>query len=511
MDLERRGTEEAVDVLAHGQPSAPFLGIDHLGVDLARIDLVAPVVLVVLAATARRRRDAALLLGAAAAVLVASLPPVHHLAAGSVTGHMVQHLILVMVVAPCLGLAALGMAKRLPRTRRRLRAPLLYRLLRQPLAPLAAGAVHAGVLIVWHLPGPYDAAVDSNLLHGAEHLSLIATGAWWWATVVHHAARRAAALAVVSLFGVATAGAALGVFMMFAPGPLYGQGGVGDQQTAGALMAGGTGAVYGGSALWIVARMVQRLATPRPARIPSTIAVVTIAVGTLALCTLAWAPPAAATDEPPPDRPETVLGEHLYRRDCASCHGPFAGGSERGMDLTSVGTASVTYVLETGRMPISHPDDVIRRRPPAYSPTEIEALVAHLDGLIDGPAASVPAPGAGDLARGGQLYRLHCAACHSAEGIGGALASQDVAPPLFEASSADVANAVLAGPGAMPSFAAAFDDTDIAGVAQYVALLDDPPRTGLTVPGGRVGEGLVAWAAGLVVLVIAARWLGSSA
>lgn len=502
-------------VVGHVHPSAPFLNLD----------VVFPLALLVLASRTRRSRDLVLMVVAAVALLATAVPPIHTAALSSVTGHMVQHLIILLVAAPLLGLVAAGAPTRL-RSR-----PIVSALARAavlpPWSPVTAGVVHAVVLAAWHLPGPYDAAVANAWIHSAEHITLLGSGVWWWAAVAHHTARRAALPSLVSLFVTATAGAGMGVLMMFAPTPLYGQGGVADQQTAGALMAGGMGLVLGGTALWLGTRAMERLAEPRPARISvaarpaaddgwiSAVAVLGCLAGAvLGVVLLGPARSEAQVDdgdavEAPSD--QMALGRELYGRDCASCHGADGTGSFRGTSLAEVGTAGVVYVLETGRMPIPHPDAAIRRSEPAYDQESIDALVAHLDTLIDGPAAVDPDVEAASVARGGEHYRLHCAACHGAEGIGGALAFEDITPSVLHAGPRDVANAVTVGPGGMPSFAGSFDDSDLADIAAYVGHLHDPPGPGIALPGGRVTEGLVAWIAGVGALVLAARWLGGRA
>jgi ubiquinol-cytochrome c reductase cytochrome c subunit len=495
-----------------------LVGHVHPGAGVLNLDLLPVVVLVAAAGLARRGRDAALLLLAGGSMALAVVGQVHDAAARSVTGHMTQHLVLVLVTAPLLGIVVATAPSRL-RGARPLRP--LASAIAHPLAPLAAGGLHVAMLILWHVPGPYDAAVRSWPVHGLEHLTLVASGAWWWSTIVHHAPRRGVATATVSLFGVATLGAAMGVFLMFATTPLYTQGGLGDQQMAGALMA-GTGLVYGATGLWTGARAVARLSSPRSPRVPigargaATGAVVLGCLGVTVLALLIRPAGAQGSDAGvEPDDATPILsdqarsGVDLYRRDCASCHGPDGSGSFRGTPLTEVGTASVTYYLETGRMPIPRPDAAIRRSDPVYSPEQIDAIVAYVSTFVDGPDALDPDLDGASLSRGGELYRLHCAACHGAEAIGGALAFQGFAPSLHPSSPADVANAMLAGPGAMPAFSATFEPDDLADVASYVLMLQDPPRTGLALPGGRVAEGLVAWVAGLGSILLVVRWMGT--
>ncbi|MGY6501440.1 MAG: cytochrome c oxidase assembly protein [Acidimicrobiales bacterium] len=511
-------------LVAHVHPSAPYLNLD----------VVVPLLLLVAASRTRRSRDLLVMITAAVALLATAVPPLHTAALSSVTGHMVQHLVIILVAAPLLGLVAAGAPTRL---RSLGPVPAVTRSGILPTwAPLVAGTIHAAVFAAWHVPVPYDAAVASVWIHSLEHLTLLSTGVWWWAAITHHVARRHALPSLVSLFVGATAGAALGVFMMFAPSALYTQGGVSDQQTAGALMAGGMGLVLGGTALWLGTRALQDLATPRPRRIGvaagvgergnASVGVVLACVAGAIVGMVLLGPSTSGADaqdtppeDPPPaerdqatiERDQATLGRDLYGRDCASCHGADGSGSFRGTSLREVGAASVTYVLETGRMPIAHPDAPIRRSDPAYDQESIDAIVAHVDQFIDGPAAVDPDIEAASVARGGEHYRLHCAACHGAEGIGGALAFDDITPSVLHSSPRDVANAVTVGPGAMPSFTATFDDADLADIAAYVGHLQDPPTRGIPLPGGRVTEGLVAWLAGMGALVLMARWLGARA
>jgi putative membrane protein len=47
--------------------------------------------------------------------------------------------------------------------------------------PLTQFALYAVALVAWHLPGPFNAALESHPWHVVEHLTLIATSllAWW--------------------------------------------------------------------------------------------------------------------------------------------------------------------------------------------------------------------------------------------------------------------------------------------------------------------------------------------
>jgi putative membrane protein len=112
---------------------------------------------------------------------VALIGPLHRLAEASIfAAHMTQHLLLTLVVPPCLlagtpgfmadaavaGVLRLGPAARLAR--------LVTR-------PVPALGLHAVALVVWHLPGTYRLALDSHAWHFAQHASLAGTAllAWW--------------------------------------------------------------------------------------------------------------------------------------------------------------------------------------------------------------------------------------------------------------------------------------------------------------------------------------------
>lgn len=529
------------------------------------VDLAAPVLLAALVISTRGGRGQAGVVAAVLALTVAAVPPVQGLADRSVTGHMVQHLLVVVVAAPCLGV---GLARGVGNLRRHDVVRLgMIAVVHPWWAPMAAGGLHLAALVAWHVPVAYDGAVSFWPLHGFEHLTLLATGAWWWAGVAHHGHRRTGAGAVASLLVVATGGAVLGVVMMFAPGPLYVQGGVGDQQVAGALMAGVPAVLFGATALVSLARVVDRLGSPTPTRVPDAarrrVAPARASAGTgaetvrragarsdagrlgamrhlgivlavtgglsaaLVLARVAAGSPdaegegaAALTGTPNAhlaQEPATPTGDDgdpgrdLYRRDCASCHGPEGAGSFRGGTLKGVGAAGVEYVLSTGRMPIADPGDQIRRSEPAYEREEIDAIVAYVATMVDGPEVPAVDTAGADAARGGEHYRLHCAACHSATGIGGALTADAYAPSVLSSEPTEVATAVISGPGTMPQFGTSFDDDDLADIAAYVELLQDPPTRGLAIPGGRVGEGLVAWVVGVGALAVALRSIGRRA
>ncbi len=188
--------------------------------------------------------------GGIGALLLAQLPPLHDIAEESLAGHMVQHMVLVIVAGPLLALggAGLPLLMALPRGARRvlarLRAAPASRWLRQPVRwALVVGAVHTVALWFWHLPAPYVAALDNPLVHTVEHVSFVAVGWLLWAAVLSPGRHRLnGAAAFLLLFAAGMAAAALGAVLTFAPAPLYpdhalaAANPLADQQLAGLVM-----------------------------------------------------------------------------------------------------------------------------------------------------------------------------------------------------------------------------------------------------------------------------------
>src|SRR5205807_6391965 len=121
-------------------------------------------------------------------------------------------------------------------------------------------------------------------------------------------------------------------------------------------------------------------------------------------------------------------------------------------------------------------------------------------------------PAAGDVAAGGAIYRLQCAACHAWAGGGGALLHRE-APSLASATPTEIAEAVRVGPDTMPAFGtAAIADRDLDSLVAYVRYLDRPKNRGGEALGhlGPLAEGAVGWIVGIGVLVLLVRWIGET-
>ncbi|HEX8769717.1 MAG TPA: cytochrome c, partial [Acidimicrobiales bacterium] len=157
----------------------------------------------------------------------------------------------------------------------------------------------------------------------------------------------------------------------------------------------------------------------------------------------------------------------------------------------------------------SDPDIAARRHTPAYPPPIIHDLVDYVWSLTGGGGPDIPHIGTGNLAEGGSLFRLQCAACHAWAGDGGALVHIQ-APALHSATDVQIAEAIRVGPGQMPGFGvAALTDEQLAGVVAYVRYLDQPDDRGGE-PLWHLGpfaEGALALVA-VGGLLLFSRWIG---
>ncbi len=256
---------------------------------------------------------------------------------------------------------------------------------------------------------------------------------------------------------------------------------------------------------------------PRPRRALALGATLLLAAGPAAL-----APAPGGTPSPTPTPSASGAapgaadrGAQLYLANCASCHGQQGQGSQRGPSLIGVGPASVDFQLSTGRMPAVRTEpQPPRRSRPVFSPEEIAALVDHVTSF-GGGGPQIPHPAAGDLNRGRDLFTANCAPCHSATGAGAVLTNGWIAPPLYDSTPVQVAEAIRVGPGLMPVFPSqVLTDAQVDDLTTYVGRLRSQrlDRGGYSL--GRLGplaEGLVAWGVMLVLLVGAIRWMGRRA
>jgi cytochrome c oxidase assembly factor CtaG len=109
--------------------------------------------------------------------------------------------------------------------------------------PGPALAVWACVYAAWHVPAAYDYAVAHESVHAAEHLSFVVAGFLVWTLLVDPAGRQALSLgARLAVAGAVFAfGQVLGNLFLLAPAPLFAAyaadpSALRDQQLAGVVM-----------------------------------------------------------------------------------------------------------------------------------------------------------------------------------------------------------------------------------------------------------------------------------
>jgi ubiquinol-cytochrome c reductase cytochrome c subunit len=170
-------------------------------------------------------------------------------------------------------------------------------------------------------------------------------------------------------------------------------------------------------------------------------------------------------------------------------------------------------------MPASIPFEQEERKTPIFTAPQIAQLMAFVMSRSRGDK-SLPqpqvmsAPDSGVLKNGRAVYAENCEHCHAATGHGDAVGYQDVAPELMDSTPIEIAEAVRMGPDVMPRFGAKIiDDRSLNDLIAYVQFL----QRGQYNPGGLqlanwgpVPEGFFAWVAGLGLLVLLVRRIGST-
>ncbi len=182
----------------------------------------------------RRWRAAAFYAGLAV-LLFALESPIDFLSQSLFWIHMIQHMLLLLVVAPLVvaGAPWLPVWRGLGLPVRRWVAPRALRLLRTRPArtgrrwlsnPRLGLGLFAVGLWGWHLPVLFDLALRNGLVHSAEHVTLLAVGVLYWSLLIGSPpipARLSAPRRIGYLFGGILACWVLAIVLALAPKPLY--------------------------------------------------------------------------------------------------------------------------------------------------------------------------------------------------------------------------------------------------------------------------------------------------
>ena len=181
-------------------------------------------------------------LAAGLVVLAVAIVGLERLSETSFTWHMVQHTLLIVVVAPLLGLGAPAVLTRLPARWQRAAASIA--------GPgwvawmLIALALQGAATVLWHLPAAFQAAVEHDALHGLEHLTMLGAAVFFW-WLVFSAGSSRVAVAIVALFFTTGVCSALGAGLTLAGHTWYpAYRSISDQAMGGVIMWAVVGTAY---------------------------------------------------------------------------------------------------------------------------------------------------------------------------------------------------------------------------------------------------------------------------
>jgi putative membrane protein len=234
------------------------------------------------------RRWEALCFAAGWLTLAASLvSPIHALGSVLFSAHMTQHELMMVVAAPLIvaGRPLVAYVWGLPRSSRRYVQALTHddrirRWWAWLTAPIVTSVIHAAAVGLWHLPGPYQLTLDSEIAHALQHLSFLATALlFWWAML--RPRRQSRGQAIACLFATTLWTGALGALLAFAPRlwypryaattSLWGVTPLEDQQLGGIIMWIPGGVSYLVAVLWLLALWLRE--SERRAQRPRVLAI----------------------------------------------------------------------------------------------------------------------------------------------------------------------------------------------------------------------------------------------
>ena len=348
------------------------------------------------------RRGEALLFGLGwASLAVALVSPLHLLGEALFSAHMAQHELLMVVAAPLLvlGRPIVAFLWSVPMPWRRAagnisaRSPV-QRTWRLLTLPAVAWTVHAVAIWLWHVPALFQATLDSDLIHAAQHLSFLGSALlFWWSLLRVREGRLGRPAAILYLFTTALHTSLLGVLLTFSDRvwyPLYqsstapwGLTPLEDQQLAGLIMWIPAGVAYLVAALAIAASWlrVSGRGVTVPARAGVTVMMVILAALTLAGCKRSTAMTPAAASQITGGIPQRgALAIRQYG--CGTCHTiPGIPGARATVGPALAGISGRPYIAG---VLTNTPTNLIRW---IHHPQQVDPLTAMPDVGLTEPAA----------------------------------------------------------------------------------------------------------------------------
>jgi putative membrane protein len=162
-------------------------------------------------------------------LFVALASPLHPLGEVLFSAHMAQHEVLMVGAAPLLvlGRPLIAFMWALPLERARTvggwgKAAWFQSAWRKLTNPLAAWAIHAAALWVWHAPVLFQATLRSDFVHTLQHVSFLGSALlFWWALIHGPRGLMGYGAAVLYVFTTSVHSGLLGAFLTFTGTLLY--------------------------------------------------------------------------------------------------------------------------------------------------------------------------------------------------------------------------------------------------------------------------------------------------
>ena len=205
---------------------------------------------------------------------LALISPLHSLGGVLFSAHMAQHEILMLTAAPLLVLSRplVPILWGLPLQSRRAlghwsRGDAVQHTWRFITRPITAWWVHAGALWIWHAPQLFQATLESEWIHSAQHLSFFGSALLFWWSLFYARERDSYGASVLYVFTTAIHTSILGALLTFARTVWYpsyllttkawGLTPLEDQQLGGLIMWIPAGLVYLAAALVLFAMWLR--------------------------------------------------------------------------------------------------------------------------------------------------------------------------------------------------------------------------------------------------------------
>jgi ubiquinol-cytochrome c reductase cytochrome c subunit len=258
-------------------------------------------------------------------------------------------------------------------------------------------------------------------------------------------------------------------------------------------------------------RVRPRSRRSRLRRALGTAAVLLVALLGMGGTYAAFATSSGASD-PTGSAQDIAAGRQLFDLSCITCHGAnLQGVKDRGVSLIGVGGSAVYFQVSTGRMPLTGQGAEATRKPSDFTEQQINQLAAYVQSVGGGPQLPSGSLRNGDIAAGGDLFRLNCASCHGVTGRGAPLSAGKLVPSLNQANDKQMYTAMQTGPENMPVFSdnqiTPTQKQEIIAYVQTLKASKDPGGNGIDRI-GPVSEAVVVWVAGIGALMAVILWIG---